>query len=173
MSVIKTVVKYFATRYLTKDDLPELLARTQAERTADTVAFLKRDAALLSPTDANYKATVGAAEDLLIAHNRASSWFHLCRQVVRRSTPRSYYTMAVIGQQIEAYNIDKLGVGDTYQAGGEAGKLLDAIQTELDAAKGIRNPISRRSIIRNAIKTQLPDLSSDSLALLVELVQNV
>lgn len=172
MSTIKTFVKYLADRFLTKEDLlPGLLEQQDvAERATSATSFFKKSAALLDQNSKSYKACISAAEDLLITHHRASSFSHLCRRFVRLNSHANYYTVALIGQVIEAHHAESGVTPD--KTGGEAGMLLTTIADDLNTAKAIKNPISRNSVVRTAIKTALPGIRSDRLALLVELVQN-
>lgn len=169
MSAIKSVVKFFADRFLTKEDLlPDLLAQQDfAERADSAIGFFKKEAGLLTPGSRSYDAAVLAATDLLLTHYRAGSFAQLCRSQVRKNAQPDYYAIATIGQIIDAHNKDVGIVNHT--VGGEAGALLTQINDALVEAKAETNFIKRRSIVRKAIIAWLPGISSDRAAQLVEL----
>lgn len=171
MSAIKSVVKFLADRFLTKEDLlPGLLAQQNpAERANSAISFYKREAALLQQGSKAYNDAVKAAEDLLVTHYRASSFVQLCRSQVRKTAKPEYYAIATIGQIIEAHKAENREVDVTPVVGGEASALLSSINDALIAAKAETNFIKRRSIVRRAILAQLPGISSDRSAQLTEL----
>jgi hypothetical protein len=171
MSAIKSVVKFLADRFLTKDDLlPDLLAQQDiTERANSAIGFFKREAALLVPGGKVYADAVKAAEDLLVTHYRASSFVQLCRSQVRKNAKPEYYTIATIGQIIEAHKADHREDDVAPVVGGEAAALLATINDALGAAKSETNFIKRRSIVRKAIVATLPGISSDRAAALTEL----
>lgn len=171
MSAIKSVVKFLADRFLTKEDLlPGLLAQQNVGENADmAISFFKKDAPLLTPGSKLYADAVKAAEDLLVTSYRASSFIQLCRSQVRKTAKPEYYAIATIGQIIEAHKAENREVDVTPVVGGEASALLSSINEALIAAKTETNFIKRRSIVRRAIIAQLPGISSDRSAQLTEL----
>lgn len=179
MSVIKTVVKYLANRFLTKEDLlPGLLAQQTVGENADmAIGFFKKEAPLLSPGSKEYTGALAAATDLLLTHYRAGSFLQLCRSQVRRNSAPEYYAIAAMGKIIADHNAEPTTAANQDAAqlvsGGEAGQLLTSIALALTEARTEGNFIKRRSIVRKAIIAQLPCLNSDRAAQLTELALHV
>lgn len=177
MSLIKTAVKFLVKRFLTKEDLlPDLLAQQTLGENADlAISFFKKEAPLLSPGSRGYNAVVEAATALLLTHYRAGSFLQLCRSQVRKNSSPEYYAVAAMGKIISDHNVDTDAGPATagVVSGGEAGQLLASIATALAEAKSEGNFIKRRSIVRKAIVSQLPGLSSDRAAQLTELALHV
>jgi hypothetical protein len=170
MSVIKTVVRALANRFLPKDELltEALAARSKEDVAGEATLYIRRSAPLLDRTGQEYKKAVTAAEELLLSHHNASSLAQLCRSHVRKNSKPEYYFIAVIGQLIDQHNTAN-GIGSVVP-GGEAGELIAKITGALTQAKEQTNFIKRRSIIREAVKAELPGITADRAAAITELL---
>lgn len=178
MSAIKSVVKYLANRFLTKEDLlPDLLAQqSDVERATSAITFFKKEAPLLTPGTKEYVAAISVAQDLLLSHYRAGSFLQLCRSQTRKNSQPEYYAIATMGQIIAAHNAEPTTAAASTShlvSGGEAGVLLAQLALPLADAKAEGNFIKRRSIVRKAIVAALPGLTSDRAAALTELALHI
>lgn len=175
MSAIKTVVKYLADKFLTKEDLlPGLLAlQTKEDRAAEAISFFRKEAPNLIPGTHEYETAVYAAEDLLLSHFKVGSFVDLCRNQTYKFASDTYYAKATINQIIEAHFYEDALPGtvtsSTDPITGAATVFIANLAEALAAAKAESNYIKRRSIVRKAIVANLPGLSSDRAGQLTEL----
>ncbi|ABY63106.1 hypothetical protein ST201phi2-1p279 [Pseudomonas phage 201phi2-1] len=167
-SIAKTIYTTFVPENVRQEEATAILSDNN--RASMALSYIGKEAATLDHSSQEYKRALGAAEALVLLHNRASSFTQMCRSMVRRTSTDSYYVTAVLGNLV--YKTESLASGQTSTQGGEADKLLKAIAVEVAAAKEEKSFIKRRSIIRNAVKRELPTMTADDLSLAVELILN-
>lgn len=155
---------------------------TEAERQANAVAelsdesratlartYFAKEVPLLDRGTLTYSKALTVAEDIVITHHNASSFVQMCRSVVRRNSSANYFQMVALGNLIRP----QLEAVEGTPIGGEAGELLQSIDSQIKAAAAERNPIKRRSILRNAINERVKGLDSNQLSFAVELVISI
>lgn len=166
MSVLKSLAKFFATRFLTQDEIQELAPQTDIQIANTANSYLRKTAQLLSTASREYQQVLSSAESFILNHHKASSLSQMCRSYVRRNSKPDYYIMAVIGQQLEAHITSNGG----YTTGGEAGQLLQSVNDDVAKALAETNVIKRRSIVRDAVKREVVGISADRAAVITELL---
>lgn len=139
---------------------------TDADRAQLAITFFGREAALLERGSQTYQRAKQAAEDLLVSHHGVSTIHQVHRKEFTRVTEDDFVQAMVIGNLVAkdtATDLSATPVSLTNQ-------LLGKIGDDVEAARREKSFIKRRSIIRNAIKREVPSLNSDDLTLAVELV---
>lgn len=139
---------------------------TDEQRAQLAITFFGREAALLDRGGQTYKRAKQAAEDLIVSHHSASSIGQVHRKEFARIESDDYVQAVVLGNLLSkdtAVDLSATPVSLTNQ-------LFGKIEEDVKAARIEKSFIKRRSIIRNAIKREVPSLNSDDLTLAVELV---
>lgn len=139
---------------------------SDAQRTQLAITFFGRDTVLLDRNGQTYQRAKQAAEDFIVSHHRASSISQVHRKEFTRAESDDYVQAVVLGNLLSkdtAADLSATPVSLTNQ-------LFGKIEEDVKAARREKSFIKRRSIIRNAIKREVPSLNSDDLTLAVELV---
>lgn len=133
------------------------------------IAHFAKGVPLLIKSSSAYTRAVNVAQDLVVADRGASSFQQMCRRHVRRAASPGYFEIVALGQLIRS--VTDLDEGEV--EGGEAGGLMGAIRPVVEAALAEKSFVKRRSLVRAAIKEQVPGLDADQLSFAVELVLTI
>jgi len=164
-SIAKSIYNTFVPENVRQEEATAILSNNN--RVAMALGYFSKEAATLDHSSQEYKRALGAAEGLVLLHHRATSLNQMARSLVRRTSSDEYFLNVVLGNLVYA-ETSKGGVPPT--KGGEAQKLVDAIVKDIVAAKEEKSFVKRRSILRAAIKRELPELGVDELSLAVEVI---
>lgn len=139
---------------------------SDADRAKLAVTFFGREAALLERNSLIYKQARQAAEDLIVSHHGARSIGQVHRTEFTRIVEDDFLQAMVLGNLIAKDSAVELGATPVSLSN----ELFGKIAADYDTARLEKSFVKQRSIIRNAIKREVPTLDSGNLSLAVELV---
>lgn len=139
---------------------------SDTQRAQLAITFFGREAALLERSDQTYQRAHRAAEDFIVSHHYEGSIRQVHRKEFTRTAEDDYVQAMVLGNLLSKDDAVDLAATPVSLSN----QLFGKIEEDVKAARLEKSFIKRRSIIRNAIKREVPSLNSDDLTLAVELV---
>lgn len=171
MSVLKSISKYFASKFLTKDDLlPELLDQmTQQEVGTFIRAKLSKDIpAGYDRYSKGYIDALHGAQNLVLTHYGVATISDLAYAKIHEFAGYNWFARVAIDKILQQNDRDNSeavaenGVSVTW--------LLHCIDEARKEADVENNYVKKRALIRKAVSTARPKLGTDKVGLVTELV---
>lgn len=141
-------------------------AITDIDRARLAIMFFGREASLLDRSSQTYQRAHQAAEDFIVSHHSAVSISHVHRKEFTRTVEDDFVQAMVLGNLVAKSPDVSLSATPVSLAN----QLFGKIDADVQTARLEKSFVKQRSILRNAIKRELPTLNSTDLSLAVELV---
>lgn len=156
MTILKKIAKVIYTTFVPEDErrAVAMTELTLSDRAVISNKHLNKDVVSLEHSDGIYLNAVKSAEELVLLHHKAGSLIKLCDQYLRQYSSVSYFKNATLSHL----------VSDEQRA-----KIVHDLAVAIDE----KSFVKRRSIVRGALKREVPELDTDQLSLAVELVLSI
>lgn len=162
MTILKTFAEYLYTKFVPANERKAkvLVNLTEADREAIAYTFFRKEAPLFERGSRSYNQAHQITEDFILQHHKASNFTMLCRSHTRRNSPNSYFLQVALSNLLTSDGTPT----------SKATEIIERLKVAQVEANKERNVIKRRSVIRNVIKQEYPNLTGEQLSLAVELV---
>lgn len=166
MTFLKNIIKALYNRFVSVEERQaDAMLQLPKDKIGElAITYFKIEVPRMKLFDKRYKDAYQAAESVVLFDNNTTSFSKMCRDFVRKSSSDDFYLISTLDNLVASVD------GFPAQPGNEGSLLMTLITGDVELAKHEKSFIKRRSIIRNAIKTQVPGLNADQLNLAVELV---
>lgn len=164
---IKSIVSKIASHFLTRDELTALCGESTLQELVNKATQTMHKVSTDVDSDSmEYHRLAYASEAFVLKTHKVFTLTGLAVKHIAMTKDKAYFIEMAIKRIAEEYYIaNSLPVDKDC-----CDNLIHNVKESLVKAAGITNFIQRRSVVRNAVKLNLPGIDSDRSAALVELL---